>query len=337
MKDESKSQPTTATNANLVEQTRRDENKTLSVWKGGYAFALILLFVVGILFIVIGTLAFPNGSLWNVIFVNAGVAMAPSAIVAQLFRVFLFEEIKYELTHPVLDEVRDRLGPEIKGQICDILQDYRNEIDVLRSLKGAGVIRPYRNRETALKGFATAIDAETREIMVIGSSLKGLLIKEKYKEIAGKLRFKQDNGKVVVKFLLTHPMVADLRAGQEGRRSSEIGKEIIESLEVLRDWKVPPDNVRLYRGTPTCFAIKTEKQMLLNPYPYGEVAYDSPCLIVETSEDNPSYFYHEFDKSHFAAWDTQVAVHVSDYNQTISQLQRDLAKYAETIFEIFKE
>jgi hypothetical protein len=217
--------------------------------------------------------------------------MAPSAVVAQLFRFFLFGEIKYELTHPVLNEVRDRLGPEIKEEIRHILQDYRDEIDILRSLKGAGVVRPFRNRATALKNFATAIDAESREIMVVGSSLKGLLRKEKYKEIADKLRFKQDNGRVAVKFLLTHPMVADLRAGQEGRRSSEIGREIIESLEVLRDWKVPPENVRLYRGTPTCFAIKTEKQMLLNPYPYGEVAYDSPCLIVETSEENPSYFY----------------------------------------------
>lgn len=336
MKDDSALHPVDTKNP---VQYQRDKHKddTVVIWKGGYAFALILLFMVGILSIVIGTLAFPNGSLWNVIFVNAGVAMAPAAVVAQLFRVFLFAEIKYELTHPVLNEVRDRLGPEIKDQIRDILEDYRNEIAVLRSLKDAGVIRPYRNRETTLKDFATAIDAETREIMIIGSSLKGLLIKDKYKEIADKLRFKKDNGKVVVKFLLTHPMVADLRAGQEGRRSSEIGKEIIESLEILRDWKVPAENVRLYRGTPTCFAIKTEKQMLLNPYPYGEVAYDSPCLIVETSEDNPSYFYHEFDKAHFSAWDTKVAIHIFDYNQTIAQLQRDLEKYAETISKIFEE
>jgi hypothetical protein len=257
--------------------------------------------------------------------------MAPTAVVAQLFRVFLFGEIKYELTHPVLNEVRDRLGPEIKEEIQDILKDYREEIDVLRSLRGAGVIRPYRNRVTALNGFATAIDAEKREIMVVG-----LLKKEDYKPIADKLRFKQDEGKVSVKFLLTHPMVADLRAGQEGRRSSEIGKEIIESLEILRDWNVPPDNVRLYRGTPTCFAIKTEKQMLLNPYPYGEVAYNSPCLIVETSEENPSYFYQEFDQSHFAVWDTKVAVRITSYDQTIAQLQRDLDKYADTISEIFK-
>jgi hypothetical protein len=336
MKDEAKTKHTTPQNANLVEQASRDEDSTLTVWKGGYAFALILLFVVGILSIAIGTLAFPNGTLWNVIFVNTGVAMAPSAVVAQLFRIFLFGEIKYELTHPVLNEVRDRLGPEIKEEIRDIVQDYRDEIDMLRSLRGAGVLRPYRTREAALKNFSTAIDAETREIMVIGSSLKGLLKKEHYKEIADKLRFKQDEGRVAVKFLLTHPMVADLRAGQEGRRSSEIGREIIESLEILKKWNVPPDNVRLYRGTPTCFAIKTEKQMLLNPYPYGEVAYNSPCLIVETSEENPSYFYHEFDQSHFAAWDTKVAVRVCDYDQTIAELQSSLDKYADTISEIFK-
>jgi hypothetical protein len=318
-----------------------------AVWKGGYTFALILLFVLGMCLIVVGTIAVPNGSMWNVILVNTGVAMAPAAFVAQLFRVFLFEEIKFELTQPVLDEVRDRLGPEIKTQIDTMvstnrketeamLQKYQDEITTIQALKESGVIRPYRNREIALKEFASAIDAETREIMVIGSSLKGLLIKEKYREIADKLRFKLEN-KVTVKFLLTHPIVADLRAGQEGRRSSEIGAEIIESLEELRRWKVPAENVRLYRGTPTCFAIKTEKQMLLNPYPYGEVAYDSPCLIVDTSNRNPSYIYHEFDQSHFGAWDTKVAVKISDdYNETISQLQRDLEKYAENISDMFK-
>jgi hypothetical protein len=316
-------------------EPKNGARRATAIWKGGYNFALILLFFLGLSLIVVGTVAFPNGSLWNVILVNSGVAMAPSAIVAQLFRVFLFEEIKYELTQPVLDEVRDRLGPEIKEQTERMLQEYRAEIATLHALREAGVIRPYRTRELALRDFATAIDAETREIMIIGSSLKGLLIKEKYKEIADKLRFKMEN-KVTVKFLLTHPMVADLRAGQEGRRTSEIGNEIIESLQILRDWNVPPENVRLYRGTPTCFAIKTEKQMLLNPYPYGEVAFDSPCLIVETNERNPSYIYHEFDQSHFGAWDTKTAVTISDYNDTISQLQRDLDKYAQNIAELFK-
>jgi len=263
--------------------------------------------------------------------------MAPSAVVAQLFRVFLFQEIKYELTQPVLNEVRDRLGPDIKDQIEDMLQEYREEIATLQSLKEAGVILPFRNREIALKDFARAIDAETREIMIIGSSLKGLLKKDKYKEIADKIRFKIERGGVTVKFLLTHPVVADLRAGQEGRRSSEIGAEIIESLEELKRWGVPNENVRLYRGTPTCFAIKTETEMLLNPYPYGEVAYDSPCIIVRTTANNPSYFYHEFDQSHFGAWDTKVAVKIRDYNEAIGELQRNLDRYANTVSEMFKD
>ena len=160
--------------------------------------------------------------------------MAPSAVFAQLFRVFLFQEIKYELTQPVLNEVRDRLGPDIKQQIEGMLQEYREEIATLQSLKEAGVIQPCRNREIALKDFARAIDTETREMMIIGSSLKGLLKKDKYKEIADKIRFKIERGGVTVKFLLTHPVVADLRAGQEGRRSTEIGTEIIESLQILR-------------------------------------------------------------------------------------------------------
>ena len=320
--------------------------KATDIWTGGYSFAILLLFLLGTALIIIGTLGFQNGSLLNVILVNTGVAMAPSAIVAQLFRLFLFQEIKFELTQPVLNEVRDRLGPEMQGQIKEMLQEYRgenaqildkyrSEIDVLQSLEDAGVIKPFRSREIALEAFASAIDAETREIMIVGSSLKGLLKKDKYKEIAEKLHFKVAQGGVVVKFLLTHPVVADLRAGQEGRQSSDIGAEILESLRTLRDWKVPPENVRLYRGTPTCFAVRTENQMLLNPYPYGEVAYDSPCFIIKTSQENPSYIYHEFEKSHFGAWDTKVAVKIFNFDETISDLEKNLNKYAQIVSQMF--
>ena len=175
--------------------------------------------------------------------------MAPSAIVAQLFRVFLFKEVKYELTHPILDDLRERLSPEIRGQVMQMLDSYRAEIVTLRALKDAGLIKPHRHRDTAIREFATAIDAETSEIMVIGSSLEGVLQREEYREVAAKLRFKVERGGVRVKFLLTHPVVADLRAGQEARRSTEIGKEIVDSLRILKEWKVPPEDVRLYKGS----------------------------------------------------------------------------------------
>jgi len=223
------------------------------------------------------------------------------------------------------------LGPEIREQVKAMLQEYREEIDTLRYLRDAGVLRPHRRREIAVREFASAIDAESNEIMIVGSSLKGLLQKEEYKEIAEKLRFKMGRGGVRIKFLLTHPVVADLRAGQEARRFTEIGAEIIDSLLTLREWNVPPDNVRLYKGTPTCFAIKTGDEMLLNPYPYGAVAYDSPCLIVRTSEDHPSYFYDLFDQSHFGAWDTNVATKIFNYDETIRELQSKLNAYADLV------
>jgi hypothetical protein len=331
------SNPTGKAGFPLSQEANMRNNKETISWRSGYDFALILLIAFGVCLIVIGTLGFPGGSLWNVIFVNTGVAMAPAAIVAELFRFFLFKEIQYELTHPLLDEVRDRLGPQIRDEVNNMMREYREEIVTLRSLRDAGVIRPYRHRDVALREFASAIDAETSEVMIIGSSLKGLLQLDDYKEIAAKLRFKLERGGVAVKFLLTHPVVADLRAGQEARRSAEIGKEIIDSLRTLQEWKVPPEYVRLYRGTPTCFAIKTGTQMLLNPYPYGAVAYDSPCLIVKTTGDNPSYFYDAFDKSHFGAWDTKVAAKIYNYDETIRELQNKLDIYAKTVAEMFEK
>lgn len=307
-----------------------------TVVRTGYFFALVLLVAFGSSLIVIGAAVFTQGSLPNVILIAIGISMAPAAIVAALFRVFLFKEVQYQLTQPVITEVKERLGPEIRDQVKNIIGEYRREIVALRALKEAGVVRPYRRRDLALKDFASAIDAETSEIMIVGSSLKGFLQKDKYRELADKLRFKIERGGVRVRFLLTHPVVADLRARQEARQPTDIGREIIESLGVLKEWKVPPQDVRLYMGTPTCFAIKTGAKILLNPYPYGAVAYDSPCLIVETSADKPSYFYDVFDASHFGAWDTNVTERISDYDYAISCLGNKLGEYAEMVSKLLQ-
>jgi len=131
--------------------------------------------------------------------------------------------------------------------------------------------------------------------------------------------------------------VADLRAGQEARRPTEIGSEIIETLRVLREWGVLERDVRLYKGTPTCFAIKTAKSMFLNPYPYGAVAYDSPCLIIETSDEHRSYFYDEFDRSHFGAWDSDSAALIESFDAAINQLEDNLPLYATNVTEVLNE
>jgi len=171
--------------------------------------------------------------------------------------------------------------------------------------------------------------------MVIGSSLKGLLQMDEYREIADKLRFKSEKGLTRIRFLLTHPIVADFRAKQEKRSPTAIGDEIITSLQTLQTWSVPPENVRLYLGTPTCFAIKTTRQMLINPYPYMSVSYDSPCLTLEYSSEGgserPGYFFDEFNSRHFGAWDTDLSVPITGYDDTINRCRSMLPEYASMV------
>ena len=236
-------------------------------------------------------------------------------------------------------DMKDIIPPQIRDQISDTLRRYAEEIELLKSVRHAGIIGLYKRREVALKAFSRYIDEEPSEIMVVGSSLKGLLQKEEYKDISEKLRFKQ--GLIKVKYLLTHPVVADFRASQENRRPTEIGLEIIKSLETLRDWNVNCANVRLYLGTPTCFAIKTTRQMLINPYPYISVSFDSPCILLEYSPESgaerPGYFFDEFNSRHFGAWDTDLAVHIQDYNQAITYFSEKLSEYSRQVAGLIEE
>jgi hypothetical protein len=250
-------------------------------------------------------------------------------------------EMKEDLTRftPRSLDLKEIIPPEIRDQISDTLRRYAEEIELLKSVRYAGIIGLHKRREVAIKAFSRYIDEEASEIMVVGSSLKGLLQKEEYKEIADKLRFKQ--GLIKVKYLLTHPIVADFRASQENRRPTEIGLEIIKSLETLQKWKVDCSNVRLYLGTPTCFAIKTTHQMLVNPYPYISVSFDSPCLLLEYSPESgaerPGYFFDEFKSRHFGAWDTDLAVHINDFDDTIAYYSAKLEEYSKQVTNLIDE
>lgn len=198
------------------------------------------------------------------------------------------------------------------------------------TVREAGVVGVYRRRDMALQILLPAIDAETKSIMIVGSSLKGLLQREFHGDVA-EILCKKIKEKVNVKFLLTHPCIADLRAAQEDRRPTEIGQEIIQSLTFLKELGVPPQNVCLYKGTPTCFAILTSEMMLINPYTYLSVSFDSPCIIVETSEAKPSYFYNEYVARHFAAWDSSLSARVWDYDVMRERLLHNLPSYADNI------
>lgn len=236
------------------------------------------------------------------------------------------------------EDLKDTIPPLIKDQMENILRRYAEEIELLKSVRFAGINGIFKRREMGIKAFVRAIDEESTAIWIVGSSLKGLLQKDEYKSIAAKLRFKTEKGFAHVRFLLTHPIVADFRASQENRGFTEIGMEIINTLGDLKEWNREFCSVKLYLGTPTCFAIMTTRQMLINPYPYISVSYDSPCFIVEYSpevgSDRPCYFFDEFKSRHFGAWDTDLSIEVKDFDKTINQCRSMLSEYAKNVENI---
>lgn len=244
-------------------------------------------------------------------------------------------DVRQHLVRP--EDLKDGLPAAYRDHVEQLLRRYSSELDLLRSVREAGITGVFKRRQAAIRAFSRALDEEAKEIVVIGSSLYGLLQKPDFKEIAEKLRFKQRAAGASVKFMLTHPIFADFRATQETRSASQIGGEVIKSLKILKEWDVSPASVRLYLGTPTCFAIKTTRAMLLNPYPYVSVSYESPCVLLETSENlsgTSGYFFEEFNDRHFRAWDTELAVPVQNYDLTINSLARQLPVYDDLVKSI---
>lgn len=82
--------------------------------------------------------------------------------------------------------------------------------------------------------------------------------------------------------------------------------------------------------------MKTTRAMLINPYPYIAVSFESPCFLVEQTESHAGspYFFDEFSSRHFGAWDTDMAVPIRNYDSTIRHLQDKLHEFAKSALDI---
>ena len=244
-----------------------------------------------------------------------GVAVTAPAILSMTYRRFLLYNIKTELERPAR-EFKAQATATIATAVSDLSKRYeqvldeiaaahRKQIQLLDSADRAGLIGLYDTRAEALVAFLPTLENSAGEIIVVGSSLKTLLFdhNKEFNDARRVLSLK----KADVLFLLTHPCIADLRARQENRAFGDIGDEILHSLTfLLNTWQVPRERIKLYQGPPTCFGIKTSSAMLLNPYPYEQEAPDSPTFIVKSG----GYFYKSFSRSHFKAWDSDLALPV---------------------------
>ncbi|MBU4502922.1 MAG: hypothetical protein KKA79_10085 [Nanoarchaeota archaeon] len=204
---------------------------------------------------------------------------------------------------------------------------------LVESSAEVGLAKTYISREQALEkgNFHIVIEEEKDALFIVGSSLLGILQDRHFKHVVDTLKQKIHDG-IEVKFMLTHPLFADFRAAQEGRNRTEIGGEIVKSLRIIADL-VGSDRglvtVYLYRGTPTCFGILAKDRMLLNPYPYGRQAYESPCF--EFDRQTPAY--NLYRQAHFQ---TQFGGKIERFElseESISRLEGQIDEFSRKVEE----
>lgn len=300
--------------------------------RGAQPLVYILITSLGVVFLTFGSYArWQHNESWiPELCIGMGVAIAAPGFLSYLYRRFLLDEIKLEIQQPA-HQFKEAALAKVDQAIETVVGKYRREIDFLESAHTAGILGVYGKRIDAVQAFLPFMEEEQNEIRFICSSARGLLTESDiaYQNARTLISKRRSHG-VRVSFLLTHPIVADLRARQENRQFSDIGKEIVESLEILLgQWKVPPGDIKLYLGTPTCFGIKTSGAMLLNPYPYGREAFSSPCLLVRRG----GYFYDHFEANHFHAIISNMAVAVP---MPVSKLKAQLQNYADTVHRMLE-
>jgi hypothetical protein len=293
---------------------------------------LVIATILGIALIWLGALR-PDGFARELL-VGIGVALGPAALVTILFRVFLIEDVKREFVGPLTKQVRRTLedtNTAVRDRTFKELDRYREEMLNLDELREGGIVRCYRNRDDALPDFLNRVQEIEGSMIVVGSSLRGLLPDESC-PFAKEIKRRGDN----ISFVLMHPVVADLRADQERRRHKEIGQEIIDRLRLLSKLGVKANHVYLRRGTPTCFGIMTSELMLLNPYPYLSAAMRSPCFLVSRSRlrDREAYIYETYLENHFDVDQTTSTDKLSDLIKTANELEAALGSYGEILERI---
>ncbi|MBI2433247.1 MAG: hypothetical protein HYV26_10280 [Candidatus Hydrogenedentes bacterium] len=221
-----------------------------------------------------------------------GIALVAASLLGFAQRLFFYDDFRSEMESLVGDALNNYLQT--------------NMLPFLRE----GVERLYTDREEAISAFKKHV-VESDHVIIIGSSLTGLLDPTerdlRKKEFADILRKKLEDN-VRVEFLLTHPALAFLREDAEGRKPGAIKSEIVDTLKYLTKGMpgsdgnasnigVPPQNIRLYLGTPTIFAIICSDWMLINPYTYQATAFENFCF--ELSKKGDQSLYSKIYKGHF--------------------------------------
>lgn len=217
-----------------------------------------------------------------------------------------------------LDRIWNKLrSEETKNDIQPILDkmnDVKERFEMLEgrvaAFKQVGLNFCHGNRTESLSRFfdmanKSIENAKEKQIKasvkIVASSARGLVgffDRDVDEEIQYKWRDLIDKNGESFQIILTHPAYAHLRQPAEERSNGAIETEILKSsLHFLLVAKMKAKQLRFYRGSPTVFMVQVDKEVLINPYPYGNMAMKTLCLEFTGYEENS--FINQFSKSHF--------------------------------------
>ncbi|MFO8008799.1 MAG: hypothetical protein R6V05_13810 [Candidatus Brocadiia bacterium] len=198
------------------------------------------------------------------------------------------------------------------------------ELREIQVFTSAGLVAIYPNRASAMQRFRTELEREDKRIDFVGTSLQGCLDPagegEAKRELHELLLKKRMNG-VEIRGLLMHPGYGEFRERVENRATAAVAKDIQATLRFLvpsvqiesgvigdsesdgplaaQSHIMTQQNVRLYRGVNTAFAIFTSRSMLANLSTLSGPVYNNFTLIIDDVEKDPNSIFKRFRQNHF--------------------------------------
>lgn len=279
---------------------KQDNNKTDEVddftISGATLRFIIITFIFGLVLVIIA--AFIKSEVVKDIMSNVGGGLIVTGLISipidYIWRKHLTQQEKEEL-QPIHEKLKN-----VSAQLEKL--EGRTE-----AIKRLGFNNCYAYRNDALEKFYIYANElindknnENSTIDIVSSSARGLMGYIDRDPIKLQHRWRKLITDNYDKFhiLLTHPSYAHLRRPAEERSSGDIELEILKTMIYLSCIAgMTNEQLRLYRGSPTVFAIQAGEHYLINPYPYGQMAMDTLCLEFESREDN-SYIAN-FMRKHF--------------------------------------
>jgi hypothetical protein len=199
----------------------------------------------------------------------------------------------------------DKWWPELEQKLNNIPPIHTISDALPTELESLGIKGIFRSRSDALMHFGTDLRSEINKgsnlhkfVYVVSTSMRGFLATDAQDFHGLRILEELIKNKIISKFLLTEPEVAERRAKQESRPPRAIAGEVKSTVSQLLNLGITLDQIRYYEGSPTVFGIATSKSMLLNPYPNENESHRCMTIIVQKT-DNKSDIYHQYLESHF--------------------------------------